>query len=128
MENEFKKKYKINKENMEEYPEIISQIQKRLRNKTIDISEIIERYKNGMSIEYIKVLYRLNEEEMEYISSKYISEAIKDTRNRNIEKLSKGYTSALPKESLEDYKPPKNKLEAYLNVQKAIKIVEGDER
>ena len=52
------------------------------------------------------------EDEMEYIRSKYISETIENTRKLNVEKWSKGYTSALPKDDLEDYKPPKNKLEA----------------
>ena len=128
MENEFKKKYKVNKEHMDKYPVIISQIQKRLSDKSIDISDVIERYKNGMGIEHIKTIFKLTEDEMEYIRSKYISETIENTRKLNVEKWSKGYTSALPKEDLGDYKPPKNKLEAYINLQNAIKLVEGVER
>ena len=128
MENEFKEKYKVDIEKMGEYPEIINLIQKRLRNKSIDIYEFLEKYKTGMSIEHIKVLYRINEEEMEYIRSKYVTEMIETTRESNIEKMKKVNVLALPKEDLEGYKSPKNRVEAYLNLQDAIKIVEGVER
>ena len=81
-----------------------------------------------MSIEHIKVLYRINEEEMEYIRSKYVTEMVETTRESNIEKMKKVNVLALPKEDLEGYKSPKNKLEAYINLQNAIKLVEGVER
>ena len=128
MEDEFKEKYKVNIEKMGEYPEIINLIKKRLRNKSIDIFEFLEKYKTGMSIEHIKVLYRINEEEMEYIRSKYVTEMIETTRESNIEKIKKVNVLALPKEDLEGYKSPKNRVEAYLNLQDAIKRVEGVER
>ena len=128
MENEFNKKYKVNKEYMERYPEIISRIYKRIINKNIDITELLEKYKSGMGIEHIKAIFKLTEEELEYIISKYVSEAIETNRKNNLDKWSKIHVEALPKDDLEGYKPPKNKVEAYVNLQEAIKRVEGDER
>jgi len=62
-------------------------IAEELRKRNIDIEEIRNKYISGMDIYRIKIIYKLTEEQTDYILKNMITKEDDDMRKRNREKF-----------------------------------------
>lgn len=68
------------------YAHINNAIKKNLELKNVDISKVIEKYAEGIAEDNIRILYKLTQDELSYILSKYVTPKIieRRTKNRNV--------------------------------------------
>ena len=98
-----------------------------LSKKEIDINGIIEKYRNGRSLDKIMIMYRLSEEQLNKIISENVTQAIKNERKENRERFAAYGNMETVTQKKDNYKTNLTKKEARDNVKKAIDLVEGNE-
>ena len=97
-----------------------------LENK-LDVNEVIERYKSGISLDNIRILYRLSEKQLNDIIDKKVTPEIKNIREDSRKRFQNYGNMENRTERRSEYKTNLTKKEARDNVQKAINLVEGND-
>lgn len=62
------------------YTQINTRLEQEIKQKNIDIKKVLEQYSLGMSMTHIKILYRLNDEQMSFILNNYVSDELRQKR------------------------------------------------
>ena len=101
------------------YAKINQQIKLNIERKNVNIKELIDKYEKGMSDGHIRIIYKLNEEEMGYILRNNLTPRIIKNRQETIRKLDtfKMNMMGLKNEDVDNSK---------LTLQDAIDLVEGN--
>ena len=81
----------MNYETREEYDRTYkdkdnAKIKRILTARNIDIDGIIKQYTSGLSLRNLKILYKLNDEQLSYIFDNYITKKMEKIREKNIKK------------------------------------------
>lgn len=97
-----------------------------LENK-LDVNEVIERYKSGISLDNIRILYRLSEKQLNDIITEKVTPEIKNIREDSRKRFENYGNMENRTERRIEYKTNLTKKEARDNVQKAINLVEGND-
>ena len=97
-----------------------------LENK-LDVNEVIERYKSGISLDNIRILYRLSEKQLNDIITEKVTPEIKNIREDSRKRFQNYGNMENRTERRSEYKTNLTKKEARDNVQKAINLVEGND-
>lgn len=102
------------------YAEEIRNIKERINRKKIDVQKVMESYASGMGEEHIKILYKLDKDELSYILRNHLTQDIISARKKSQEVFNNFNLNlmGLPVEK-------SKKKETRLTLQEAIAIVEG---
>lgn len=105
------------------YANLNKEIGESLKSRKIDIEGILEKYVSGRDKEHIKILYRVNDEELSFILTRYITDEHRKKRKESMKKKAIGekISSNLMGLSNEQRK----KIEC-IPIEDAIALVEGN--
>ena len=103
------------------YAHIKQAIKENIERREIDIPKVIRSYAQGMSKERIQILYRLEDVELSYILSNYVTFEVIEKRNQ-LRTILNGKNCNIM--GLPNY-ARKTDQEPVLTIQEAIALVEG---